>query len=63
LVVVPQEVPEGGVVGSYAVSPSGIAVRVVSGYDLTYKKEIMSIDVLYGIKVLDGNRICRLTDA
>ena len=63
LVVVPQEVPEGGAVGAYAVTPSGIAVRVVSAYDIDAKKEIMSIDVLYGIKVLDGNRICRLTDA
>ena len=62
LVVVPQSVPAGAS-GAIAISPSGIAVRVVQDYSITAKKTYMSIDVLYGIKVLDGNRICRLTDA
>lgn len=37
---------------AYVVAYNGLTLRVVIGYDMTYKKTIMSIDVLYGYKTL-----------
>lgn len=39
-------------VESYTTSYNGISLRVVRGYDMAYKREKMSIDVLYGYKVV-----------
>ena len=33
-------------------SHNGVSLRVVKGYNMQYKKEIMSIDVLYGYKTM-----------
>lgn len=34
----------------------GISIRVAKQYDITHKKEIVSLDVLYGVKTIDKNR-------
>jgi hypothetical protein len=47
----PLEVPMGGASG-YVANFEGISVRVTAGYDMTTKKEILSIDTLYGIKAV-----------
>jgi hypothetical protein len=39
-------------VESYVTSYNGITLRVVRGYNMTYKKEILSMDVLYGYKTM-----------
>lgn len=43
-------IPEG--MQAYVTSYNGITLRVVRGYDMKYKKFIMSFDVLYGYKTL-----------
>ena len=40
---------------SYVTSYNGISLRVVRGYSMKYKKEILSMDVLYGYKTIDPN--------
>lgn len=39
-------------VESYVTSYNGISLRVVRGYDMKYKKEMLSMDVLYGYKTM-----------
>lgn len=39
-------------VEAYTTSFNGISLRVVRGYDMDYKRDKMSIDVLYGYKVV-----------
>lgn len=39
-------------VESYTTSYNGISLRVVRGYNMTYKKEMLSMDVLYGYKTM-----------
>lgn len=46
----PLVAPKG--VESYVTSFNGITLRVVVGYDMKYKKEMLSMDVLYGYKSL-----------
>ena len=41
-----------GGVESYTTTYNGISLRVVRGYDMKYKKEMLSMDVLYGFKTL-----------
>lgn len=41
-----------GGVESYVTSYNGISLRVVRGYNMTYKKEMLSMDVLYGYKTM-----------
>ena len=36
----------------FVTSYNGITLRVVRSYDITSKKEIMSMDVLYGFKTI-----------
>lgn len=47
----PLEAPMGGAAG-YTANFEGIAIRVVFGYDIEKKTEIMSIDTLYGVKAV-----------
>lgn len=47
----PLEVPMGGAQG-YVANFEGISIRVTAGYDMTTKKEILSMDTLYGIKAV-----------
>lgn len=42
----PLTVPAG--VESYVTSYNGITLRVTRGYDMKYKKDMFSMDVLYG---------------
>lgn len=46
----PLVLPSG--VEAYVVSYNGVSMRVVKGYDLKYKKETISMDVLYGYKTM-----------
>lgn len=39
-------------VDSYVTSFNGVSLRVVQGYNMTYKKEMLSMDVLYGYKTM-----------
>ena len=39
-------------VESYVTSHNGVTMRVVRGYDMRYKREMLSMDVLYGFKTL-----------
>ncbi len=46
----PLSAPAG--VESYVTTWNGLSLRVVRGYDLRYKKEMLSMDVLYGFKTV-----------
>lgn len=50
-------------VESYTTSYNGITLRVTRGYDMHTKKEICSMDVLYGYKLLDKNLAVKVTAA
>lgn len=63
LATAPLEAPVGGAEGAVATSPSGLSVRVVYDYTSSSKTNNISIDLLYGIKVLDANRIVKMIDA
>ena len=39
-------------VESYVTNYNGISLRVVKGYDMVHKKEMLSMDVLYGFKTM-----------
>ena len=39
-------------VESYVTAHNGIALRVTKGYDMKFKKELLSMDVLYGYKTM-----------
>ena len=45
-------VPAKGGAASYTTSCNGISLRVTVGYDMKYKKEMLSMDVLYGYKTM-----------
>lgn len=56
-------VPEGGVKAAVE-SYKGLAVRVMYGYDITHKQQILSIDTLIGVADIDGaNRAVLLNEA
>ena len=46
----PLSAPAG--VESYVTSYNGVSLRVVRGYDMQHKREMLSMDVLYGFKTL-----------
>lgn len=47
-------------VESYTTSFNGITIRVTRGYDMQYKKEMISADVLYGYKTMYPELACRV---
>lgn len=47
-------------VESYTTSYNGVTLRVVRGYNMTYKKEMLSMDVLYGYKTMYPELACRV---
>jgi hypothetical protein len=49
------ELPQGAA-NSYIANYKGFGIRVVIGYDQTKKRDIVSLDTLYGVKTLDPNR-------
>lgn len=55
LVTRPLIAPQTAAVNSAVVSHKGIGLRSMVGYDISKKKHIVSIDVLYGVKTLDAN--------
>ena len=55
----PLQQPSG--VESYVTSYNGITLRVTKGYDMKFKTEMLSMDVLYGYKTLDKNLAVKLT--
>lgn len=55
----PLELPMGNARSSIQ-SYNGLSVRVVIDYDIKTKKDICSIDILYGVKVLDAKLAVRL---
>lgn len=57
----PLAVPAG--VESYVTSYNGITLRVTRAYDITHKKEICSMDVLYGYKAMDAKLAVKVTAA
>jgi hypothetical protein len=53
----PLEVPAGANQGAVSVaSYRGLSVRVAYGWDIKYKQSVVSVDFLYGVKLLDPNR-------
>lgn len=46
----PMEPPMGGANSYVATAPNGLSLRVTMGYNMTTKKNIISIDMLYGVK-------------
>ncbi len=59
LAVVPLEIPEGAKKAE-VVSFRGLGLRYVSSYDISLKKDIISLDVLVGAKVIDPRLIWRV---
>lgn len=57
----PLAVPAG--VESYVTSYNGITLRVTRAYDINTKKEICSMDVLYGFKTMDAKLAVKVTAA
>ena len=47
-------------VESYTTSYNGITLRVVRGYNMQYKKEMLSMDILYGYKTMYPELACRV---
>lgn len=53
----PLEVPVGANQGQVSVaSYRGLSVRVAYGWDIKYKQSVVSVDFLYGVKLLDAKR-------
>lgn len=57
LVTRPLELPAGAQNAAIA-SYKGFGIRVVFDYDITSKRDIVSLDTLYGTKTLDAARAC-----
>lgn len=57
----PLALPQGAAKAAVA-SADGLTVRVVFGYDMTYKRDTISFDILYGVKVLRSTLAVRLVD-
>lgn len=49
---VTRPLPAPGGVESYVTNYNGVSLRVVRGYDMQHKREMLSMDVLYGFKTL-----------
>lgn len=43
-------------------SYKGFGIRVVKDYDVSFKQDLISLDVLYGVKTLDANRAVVITN-
>lgn len=60
----PLEIPAGANQGQVAVANfRGLSMRVAYGWDIKYKQTTISVDMLYGTKVLDANRAVLLKGA
>lgn len=53
----PLQIPAGANVGQVAVSTyKGLSLRVAYGWDINKKQSVVSVDMLFGTKLLDANR-------
>lgn len=59
LAIVPLELPRGAAKAEY-IGDRGLGIRVVYDYDSTYKRDIISLDVLCGAKVQQPELLCRI---
>jgi len=57
LVTRPLSAPKGANNVAFA-NYKGLTLRVIMDYDVTHKQDVVSIDMLYGVKTLDANRAC-----
>ena len=57
----PLAIPQGAAKSAVATA-DGLSVRVIFDYDATYKKDIVSFDILYGVKELRTGLAVRLVD-
>lgn len=55
LAVRPLALPRGAAEASI-VNYNGLGLRVIAGFDMDKKQDVMSIDILYGTKTIDSNR-------
>ncbi len=55
----PLALPRGGAAGGVA-TDRGLAIRVTEGYDMETKKNELSFDILYGVKVLEEKLATRV---
>lgn len=62
LVTRPFELPQGAA-NAVVMNYKGFGIRVVIAYDNVKKKDVVSVDTLYGVKVLDPNRAVLLKGA
>lgn len=58
LAVRPLDLPSTG--DGYVANADGLSVRVVYGYDQEKKQDVFSIDILYGVKVLEAKGVVAL---
>lgn len=58
----PLDVPRGAA-NAAVENYGGLSVRVVYGYDMEKKQDTVSIDCLYGVKVLDATRAVKIVPA
>ena len=60
----PLQLPAGANVGQVAVaSYNGLSLRVAYGWDIVKKQSVVSVDMLFGTKLLDANRAVLLKGA
>lgn len=60
----PLQLPAGANVGQVAVATyNGLSLRVAYGWDITKKQTVVSVDMLFGTKLLDANRAVLLKGA
>lgn len=60
----PLQLPAGANVGQVAVATyNGLSLRVAYGWDITKKQSVVSVDMLFGTKLLDANRAVLLKGA
>lgn len=57
----PLAIPAGGVNAAVA-NYKGLGLRVIYGYNQAKKQQVLSIDTLFGVKVLDVNRIINMNE-
>ena len=57
----PLAIPQGAVKSAVA-SADGLSVRVIFDYDVDYKQDVISFDILYGVKELRTTLAVRLVD-
>lgn len=61
LVTAPLAIPQGAANAYTAIDPdTGLSLRVVWGYDMTEKKEMLSVDCLFGTKTIFPELACQV---